>query len=526
MSAECTGGSASCTAKALAPSAPLEALVDVEAVAGIRDERLGHEGRPQAVLPRDLLDGVLEHHRPVGHADRVAEAEVDLHLGGPVLDVRGLDLDPGDLEGHPQVGHDGLDLRPLLDRVAVDTAVERLPVRRAQVELELGRRHRLVAVPPHALDLPAQDVAAVERDGLVRLDVEGVADAERRAFGPARDRQGREVRLRVHVRVAVRVVHELGREDEAVHVPRHADVGDREAAALEELVRREPLPAGDAPGVGEHALDGVDAVRLDQLAGASDVRFGHVEPPSPQRAPIVPASSNQEAGMATVRVNGVELYYQDVGSGDAVVFVHGVWMSSRCFAPQLEGLADRHRVLALDLRGHGGSEHAQSGHTVAQYARDLRAFLEALELREPVVVGWSMGSLVLWDYVRQFGVDGLRGIVVVDQTPSDYKWPDWPHGGFDFEELRHVMSACQTDRSAFVDEFVPLLFKAEPPAPEHAALDPGGDPAAARHDRERDHLRPDHAGLPRRAIAGDRAGARLHGSRREARAGRGRGVGG
>ncbi len=174
--------------------------------------------------------------------------------------------------------------------------------------------------------------------------------------------------------------------------------------------------------------------------------------------------------MATVRVNGVELYYQDVGSGDAVVFVHGVWMSSRCFASQLEGLADRHRVLALDLRGHGGSEHAQSGHTMAQYARDLRAFLEALELREPVVVGWSMGALVLWDYVRQFGVDGLRGIVVVDQTPSDYKWPDWPHGGFDFEELRHVMSACQTDRSAFVDEFVPLLFKAEPPAPEHAAL--------------------------------------------------------
>ncbi len=86
--------------------------------------------------------------------------------------------------------------------------------------------------------------------------------------------------------------------------------------------------------------------------------------------------------MATVRVNGVELYYEDVGSGDAVVLVHGVWMSSRCFAPQLEGLADRHRVLALDLRGHGRSEHATSGHTVAQYARDLRAFLEALELRE------------------------------------------------------------------------------------------------------------------------------------------------
>jgi pimeloyl-ACP methyl ester carboxylesterase len=174
--------------------------------------------------------------------------------------------------------------------------------------------------------------------------------------------------------------------------------------------------------------------------------------------------------MATVRVNGAELYYEDAGAGDAVVLVHGVWMSGRCFRPQLEGLADRHRVLALDLRGHGGSEHVTTGHAVAQYARDLRAFLEALELERPVVVGWSMGALVAWDYVRQFGADGWRGLVVVDQTPSDFAWPDWPYGVFDLEAVRHTMAACQTDRAAFVEEFIPLLFKAEPPAPEHAAL--------------------------------------------------------
>jgi len=174
--------------------------------------------------------------------------------------------------------------------------------------------------------------------------------------------------------------------------------------------------------------------------------------------------------MATVRVNGVELYYEDVGAASPVVFIHGVWMSSRCFRHQLEGLADRCRVVALDLRGHGGSEHVTTGHTVAQYARDLRTFLEALGLEEPVVVGWSMGALVIWDYVRQLGADGLRGVVVVDQTPSDYGWPDWPYGFFDFEALCHTMAACQTDRAAVVEEFIPMLFKREPPAPEHAGL--------------------------------------------------------
>lgn len=75
-----------------------------------------------------------------------------------------------------------------------------------------------------------------------------------------------------------------------------------------------------------------------------------------------------------------------------------------------------------------------------------------------------MGSFVIWDYVRQFGVEGLRGIVVVDQSPSDFKWPDWPHGFLDFEELRHVMSAVQTDREALLREFIPLMFKDDPPA--------------------------------------------------------------
>ena len=174
--------------------------------------------------------------------------------------------------------------------------------------------------------------------------------------------------------------------------------------------------------------------------------------------------------MPRLSVNGAELHYEEAGSGPPLVLLHGVWMSGRCFQPQLEGLADRCHVVALDFRGHGRSEHVHSGHTVAQYARDLHAFLGALELRDPVIVGWSMGALVIWDYVSQFGAIGLRGVVVVDQAPSDYKWPDWPHGFLDFEALCHVMAACQTDRTAVLDDFVPLLFKAEPPSAEHAAL--------------------------------------------------------
>jgi len=170
--------------------------------------------------------------------------------------------------------------------------------------------------------------------------------------------------------------------------------------------------------------------------------------------------------MARIRVNSAELYYEDVGEGRPVVFIHGVWMSSRFFAGQLPYFAGRYRTIALDLRGHGQSEKTDTGHTVAQHARDVRGLLEALELREAVLVGWSMGSLVIWDYIEQFGTDRVAGMVDVDQSPSDFQWPDWPFGFLSFDDLRHVMTAVQTDRETLVRGFIPHMFKEPPSEPD------------------------------------------------------------
>jgi non-heme chloroperoxidase len=145
-------------------------------------------------------------------------------------------------------------------------------------------------------------------------------------------------------------------------------------------------------------------------------------------------------------VNGVKLHYEDEGEGTPVVFVHGVWMSGHFFEPQRPFFRERHRSIVLDLRAHGASEHVHHGHTLPQYAGDLAAFLEALGLDGAVLVGWSMGALVVWDLIDQLGTGGIRGFVVVDQTTSDYKWPDWPHGMLDLDGLRHVMESVQTDR--------------------------------------------------------------------------------
>ncbi len=172
--------------------------------------------------------------------------------------------------------------------------------------------------------------------------------------------------------------------------------------------------------------------------------------------------------MPRVTVNDVELEYVEEGAGKPVVFVHGVWMSSRFFDKQRPYFAERHRYLALDLRGHGRSEHVDDGHILPQYGRDLRAFLEAVGAEDAVVVGWSMGAMVAWDMIDQFGTEGLRALVVVDQSPSDYKWPDWPDGFLDFDGLRHVMEAVQADQRAMARDLVGLMLARTPEDDEAA----------------------------------------------------------
>ena len=69
----------------------------------------------------------------------------------------------------------------------------------------------------------------------------------------------------------------------------------------------------------------------------------------------------------------------------------------------------------------------------------MRAFLKAKNLSDAVLVGWSMGCMVVWDYFKQFGGENIAGTILVEQTPADFKWPDWEHGLFDLPALIHMM---------------------------------------------------------------------------------------
>ncbi|MEP1495794.1 alpha/beta fold hydrolase [Pseudophaeobacter sp.] len=88
------------------------------------------------------------------------------------------------------------------------------------------------------------------------------------------------------------------------------------------------------------------------------------------------------------------LSYRDAGSGEALVLIHGVGMQSAAWAPQIEALSKTHRVLSLDMPGHGGSSALAEGADLPTYVAWLHAALGALNLGPVNLAGHSMGALI------------------------------------------------------------------------------------------------------------------------------------
>jgi non-heme chloroperoxidase len=160
--------------------------------------------------------------------------------------------------------------------------------------------------------------------------------------------------------------------------------------------------------------------------------------------------------------DGVELSYSDQGQGPTIVLLHGVCMSRRFFERNQRGLSAHHRVIAVDFRSHGDSPRVEGGHTVAHYARDVRGLIEALDLHDVTLLGWSMGAMVVWDYLDQYAGDHrLAGVVIVSQGPSDLLQAGWDHGVADIPTLHAHVAFMQDDLHGFFAGFVPLMFRAE-----------------------------------------------------------------
>jgi pimeloyl-ACP methyl ester carboxylesterase len=111
---------------------------------------------------------------------------------------------------------------------------------------------------------------------------------------------------------------------------------------------------------------------------------------------------------------GVRLHVVEAGNptGRPILFVHGFSQSWLAWGRQLRSdLAEDYRLVAMDMRGHGLSDKPREGYDDSKaWADDINAAVQGLRLDHPVLCGWSYGSLVILDYIRHYGEDGVGGI--------------------------------------------------------------------------------------------------------------------
>ena len=121
--------------------------------------------------------------------------------------------------------------------------------------------------------------------------------------------------------------------------------------------------------------------------------------------------------MSTVEVNGLQIAYDDVGEGPAVVLVHGYPFNRSLWSPQVAAFQTRNRVITPDLRGFGESELTGTVASMSSMAQDVAALLDHLGVAAAVICGLSMGGYVTLAFYRAFQ-PRVRGLILADTRPQ------------------------------------------------------------------------------------------------------------
>lgn len=166
--------------------------------------------------------------------------------------------------------------------------------------------------------------------------------------------------------------------------------------------------------------------------------------------------------------DGLKLAAYEAGNaaGPEILFIHGFSQCAECWEPQFydPDLSGRFRLTAFDLRGHGASDKPAAPERYARdrfFADDVTAVMDALELRRPVLVGWSYAGRIIGDYLEAYGTSRVAGINYVCARTNNQ--PEFVGPGND-----HLAAMTGDDPAtdlAATRAFVRACF-ARPPAPE------------------------------------------------------------
>ncbi len=150
----------------------------------------------------------------------------------------------------------------------------------------------------------------------------------------------------------------------------------------------------------------------------------------------------------------IELYYEDQGTGQPVVLIHGYPLNGHSWERQTrELLTVGHRVITYDRRGFGQSSKVGSGYDYDTFAGDLNTVLETLDLRDVVLVGFSMGTGELARYVSKYGHERVARLAFLASLEPFLLAGDDNPEGVPQKVFDGIEAAAKGDRYAWFGQF-------------------------------------------------------------------------
>ncbi len=150
----------------------------------------------------------------------------------------------------------------------------------------------------------------------------------------------------------------------------------------------------------------------------------------------------------------VDIFYQDYGTGQPVILIHGWPLSHQAWEGQIAEIVEAgYRCIAYDRRGFGISTEPWDGYDYSTLAEDLNVLIEELDLEDVVLVGFSMGGGEVVRYFTDFGGTRISKAALVSSIiPLVAKKDDNPDGVPE-EDLNGIMDQLKNNRVAFLKEF-------------------------------------------------------------------------
>jgi non-heme chloroperoxidase len=158
----------------------------------------------------------------------------------------------------------------------------------------------------------------------------------------------------------------------------------------------------------------------------------------------------------------IDLYYEDHGSGQPVVLIHGWPLSGASWEKQVAALlAAGYRVITYDRRGFGRSSQPAMGYDYDTFAEDLHKLVLTLDLRDFALVGFSMGGGEVARYIGRYGTDRVSKVAFMAAVPPFLlKTPDNPNG-VDQSVFDGIKQGLAADRAAFMTGFLANFYNTD-----------------------------------------------------------------